>query len=87
MPLSTAFLARMRPFQQECPCCGRPLWILAEHRGQQVTCSHCRRRFVARDPSGGFHPGPEASPPMLDRAEQLLRLLESPCRRLRLQSS
>jgi len=64
-------------FQQPCPACGRRLLIRVEHLGRRISCGHCRRRFVARDPSQDRSGGAEVGPSMLQRAEELLALLES----------
>ena len=71
-------------FQQPCPACGRRLLIRVEHLGQQVSCSHCRRAFVARDVShdSGDATGDRSS--VLDRAERLLATLETPGRNRRM---
>jgi hypothetical protein len=65
-------------FQQPCPACGRPLLILVEYLGQQVSCGHCRRSFVARDVSQDRGDVVDGGGSILKRAEQLLALLESP---------
>ncbi len=36
-------------FVRPCPVCGRPLRILVEDEGKDVTCQHCRGRFTASD--------------------------------------
>lgn len=64
-------------FLQSCPTCGRTASIRTENAGCDVYCGHCLCRFLARDPSTMS----EAAVPtlsLLERAEQLLRTLESP---------
>jgi hypothetical protein len=63
-------------FEQPCPACGRRLLILVERLGEQVSCSHCCRAFVARDVSQDRRDGPGAGRSSLEWAEWLLSLLE-----------
>jgi len=71
-------------FQQPCPVCGRRLLIRVEHLGQQVSCSHCRCAFVARDVSQDRGDAAGGRSSVLDRAERLLASLESPDRSRRM---
>jgi len=64
-------------FQQPCPACGRRLLVPVRHLGQRVFCSHCGRRFVARDPAQQTWKTGEENGSLLDRAERLLACLES----------
>lgn len=64
-------------FQQPCAACGRRLLIRVEHLGRRIACSHCRRAFIARDVSQDRSKGARVGPSMLDRANELLAMLES----------
>jgi hypothetical protein len=64
-------------FHQSCPTCGRRLLIPIKHLGGRVFCSHCRRRFVARDVSQDRGDAVDVGGSTFRRAEQLLALLES----------
>jgi hypothetical protein len=64
-------------FVQECPVCGRNLETAAELHGQPVFCQHCRAQFVAVDPAGLSASLAERRLTVLERAEQMLSLLES----------
>ena len=58
-------------FLQNCPSCGRKLQIRVAHMGRNVACQHCKRTFVATDPSTA--PAAELSESsLLKRADQLL---------------
>jgi hypothetical protein len=70
-------------FQQPCPACGRRLLIRVEHLGQQVSCSHCRCAFVARDISQDRGYETEQRSCSLERAERLLAALDSSNERYR----
>lgn len=62
-------------FIQSCPTCGRRLQIRVEHMAREVSCYHCRARFLA-DSS----PASVASPCATDliaRADQLLESFDS----------
>ena len=65
-------------FQQHCPACGRRLLILVEYLEKQVACSHCRHSFVARDNSQPHGHAVEAGGSIMDRADRLLALLDTP---------
>lgn len=59
-------------FTQNCPICGRSLEVRIEYLGKRVSCSHCRGRFIARDPR---IPSVELDETVsvMQRAEQLLQ--------------
>jgi hypothetical protein len=71
-------------FQQSCPVCSRRLLILVEYLGDEVRCDHCRAAFVARDVSQDRRDTEEVGSSILERAEQLLALLESSDRNRRM---
>ncbi len=60
-------------FVQECPTCGRRLFIRVEYLGKKVVCQHCSAPFVATDPSSNRYPGDETVETLLRRAEARLR--------------
>lgn len=63
-------------YQQSCPTCGRRLLIKTKHLGSNVSCSHCRCTFVARDTSQD-QTAHEIQPSIMERAERLLALLRT----------
>ncbi len=65
-------------FYQSCPTCGRQLQVDVQYLGRRVYCSHCRCAFVACDDvHGRRHAGRDEATSALERAEQLLALLDS----------
>lgn len=69
-------------FYQSCPTCGRQLQVDVRYLGRRVYCTHCRCAFVACDEVHGRRYGGRAEArSALERAEQLLALLDSSRRR------
>jgi hypothetical protein len=63
-------------FVQECPTCGRRLYIRVEHLGKRVVCQHCHGRLLARDPSNSPL---SSSDSLLRRADELLQCASESC--------
>lgn len=68
-------------FLQNCPICGRPAEIRVSYLGRQVTCSHCRGEFLARDPASQEADLPTLGNELLRRADELLRIAPGLTRR------
>jgi len=64
-------------YRQPCVTCGRTLRIHVELLGEHVTCQHCGRSFVARDPAASSAESDRQSP-LLERANRLLSRLAAP---------
>lgn len=62
-------------FQRPCPTCGRWLLIPVQYLGERVTCSHCRRAFIACEASRDPADGPNAFDSINARADRLLAAL------------
>ena len=61
-------------FDQECPTCGRRLYIRVVYLGKKVVCDHCRGEFVACDPESSRYPAAaESADALLRRADELLQ--------------
>ena len=63
-------------FIQECPTCGRSLRIRVEYLGRHVVCQHCRGKLIAHDPEGCGPIPTDSGIGLLQRAEELLDLVE-----------
>jgi DNA-directed RNA polymerase subunit RPC12/RpoP len=77
MPVEDTYL-------QNCPICGRPLFIALEYRGRRVNCRHCGGKFIAVDPSNPCSTAQNASNALVRRADRLLELC---ARKLRLRAA
>jgi len=58
-------------FLQTCPTCGRRLEVRVEHLGRELTCQHCRGRFVATHED---YTSAEGTTALLRRADELLQM-------------
>jgi len=65
---------------QQCPVCGRPLEVAAEHRGRRVTCTHCRGRFRADGADNHLNAMDHRVRRVLRRADRLLAMAGRPLR-------
>ena len=70
-------MSRSTYFVQECPTCGRSLYVRVEYLGRQVVCQHCRARFEACDPASAAYPPSQSGIAVLQRADELLRSVGS----------
>jgi DNA-directed RNA polymerase subunit RPC12/RpoP len=69
-------MAEVTYFSQECPTCGRSLHVRVEYLGRTLVCQHCRGKLVASDPAMAQRLPSESSLRLLERAEELLGLVE-----------
>jgi len=59
-------MSKSMSFLQECPTCGRGLYVRVEHLGKQVVCQHCHGPLIACDRH-------HVAPAQIDAAHALLR--------------
>jgi hypothetical protein len=69
-------MAEVTYFSQECPTCGRNLHVRVEYLGRTLVCQHCRGKLVARDPAMADALPSESSLRLLERADELLGMVE-----------
>ena len=64
-------------YSQSCGACGRTLRVQIELLGKPVVCQHCGYAFTPEDP-GGNPRSRRREPALLERANELLEILEAP---------
>jgi hypothetical protein len=69
-------MAEVTYFSQECPTCGRNLHVRVEYLGRTLICQHCRGKLIARDPAIADALPSESSLRLLERADELLGMVE-----------
>ncbi|HEV2971508.1 MAG TPA: hypothetical protein VGY55_16145 [Pirellulales bacterium] len=63
-------------FVQECPTCGRSLYIRVAYLGRRVVCQHCNGHLEACDPASAAYPPCDSSAAILKRADELLETID-----------
>ena len=69
-------MAELTYFSQECPTCGRSLHVRVEYLGRTLICQHCRGKLVASDPALSDRLPSDSSLRLLERADELLGMVE-----------
>lgn len=63
-------------FIQECPTCGRRLYIRVKYLGKRLQCQHCHGQFEAIDSTIARCDSAQEGSDLLRRADELLRSAE-----------